>query len=245
MQFQRSSALSRTGRRSGPPALGVMIGLLLLANESGAATIRFELSGTVTGATRGFPTLGVDAGVPISGYFEFDSTTPAEEPGGGLRNFFDFPIVDAALEVGDYSLVSRPNCCDHISVTTHDYWVHFGLQDDPDILSFDAFDFSVLAAEGQSLFPNNLLPLEPPDLSLAANGVARGRIFGGAHDHDVFGTRASIHFEIDRLVLVDSGANIPEPGTAVLFGLGLAGLGAWRRPRGPPVWESGVGGQGP
>ena len=227
MQFLRSTPLGPTGRRSVLAALGMMTGLLLLVNESHAATIRFELGGTVTGAPPSFSMLGVDTGVPISGYFEFDSTTPASAPEGSSLEEYRFPIVAAAFEVGDYRLVARPNCCDSISVSTDAFHVNFGLQDDPDILRFDAFTFSVIAAEGQSLFSNNSLPLEPPDLSLTENGTLIGLLFGGANDPDVFGSRPSILFDVDRLVL--AGANVPEPGTAILMALGLAALGVRRR----------------
>lgn len=81
---------------------------LIFANQTSAAIVHWEYSGTITNVDTAFTSLYV-AGDNFSGYFDFDTTTPMSTTGFSLSPSdqvatYNNALVSASISIGSYSL---------------------------------------------------------------------------------------------------------------------------------------------
>jgi len=226
---RREKTTARRGFRS---LLGACALILVLPVAPAAATpIELLLRGTVSTVTpASLDTLGVQARTPLEARIVYDSETPARGTSSGDRAEFDNPFLAANVRVGDLEFVLRGGCCDRISIGRESFSLDVGLDDSaiPERFKSTALRINLIAPDGSEFFPDTSLPrsfesLLPADLLAGLSP----RVLGATNDPDAFPTefggasRFNILFGIDSI----SADPIPEPGSALLLGLGLAAMG--------------------
>ena len=165
-------------------------------------------------------------GTPISGFFVLPETLPLDpDPEFIVTGEFNLPYF---IAIGDHTWQSSQ--------------FNFLIQDDDPLNGFDQYEASVQAfpersssvggdwTGGVQLFDRNRVlpistdPLNPPDPAtfFEANRI---QIFG-----NVFGSPSAEYLITGRITSL-SAAPIPEPSSAVLFGLGSLVVGATLRKR--------------
>ncbi len=200
-----------------------LVGTVVLAGTATAASLTFAYEGLltsdlwVTDSPDGTVGAFFTAGDTISGQFTFESSTPEGPPGlfVGAISSATFSVNTGAYTGGSSN--GDINWTTGFFVTRVQSW--HGLSG-PTIgdNSLHFFDVQV----SSTTFAGGPLPTTPPAVTPADN-------FGANWDRVELLYRASdarfsgVAFQLQSLTLV------PEPSTALLLGLGLAGLGTRRR----------------
>jgi hypothetical protein len=209
--------------------LVVVAGMLVLpVAEASATPIALSLRGTVTEATPFLASLGVSALTPLEARIVYDSETPPSPSSPTNFDAFDNPFLEADVRVGDLVFGLRSDgCCDSISIRPDQFQLGVALEErSTNLLRIEMLRIKLRAPEGDSFFEDtSALPRGFETLLPAADvfGLPPSHSLSGATtDPDAAGAfRFGIAFEIDSI----SATPVPEPGYALLVGLGLAALG--------------------
>lgn len=203
-----------------------------LAAPVHARLITFAFEGVVTSISGEphdyFP--AADDGVPVSGTYTFESTTPDTNPDPN-RGQYDHAVKQIVFRVGPDALVIGPPFNAGISVANQP----FGPIDDEEYSvfattdiggSFSIFEIQLFNVDSDGALTSDALPLTPPDISKF--DFRRILLNVGASD---FAPGEAPSFVIDAaltsLTLVP--AEVPEPAMPALVGLGLLLINARRR----------------
>jgi len=214
---------------------GTTIGLA----TSASAVVVWQIEGqirTANNTTTFSPellALGIDVGTPISGWFEMDETVPDSDPAADHGVYGNF-LWSGELSVGSTTIdLQYGGIIDTLVVnsslrTIQSVDVYGNISGGASASSPDLdvqFGFFELVATQPGVITGDAFPVTPPDLALLSTfddlfPFPLLTSFGFSTPTD-----SVVRAEISSIQL------IPEPSTALLVGVGVAGMAATRRGR--------------
>lgn len=159
---------------------------LVIGTTSQAFPVIFAFRGNVTEVTGGFAGFlrGVAPGVPFTGFYVFESTTPNSAPPGGEGEFGLYehmrPPAGVFVAVGRHTFFSRPRRPDFSIIANNDAGFagtdEYGFVSERNValprVPGDRLDIHWYAQTfNNQLFSDNSLPLDPPDLNVLGGGI--------------------------------------------------------------------------
>jgi hypothetical protein len=193
-----------------------------------AALITWTFTGVVRDSVNapippGLSSLGVAIGAPVTGFVEFESSTPAVNPSDPTVANYSGAVVNAAVSVGTWSLAIDPAGLFNQAVVSNTAgapgeFLSANMLDPGGIASAPYLALE-LSKHGATLWPGKAMLLTPPALSaLDPYGADPTSAWGFGTDVAIFdGAGMELHAQLTSLV--------PEPEIAALMAMCALALG--------------------
>ena len=199
----------------------VLTYVIFTSSDVRAGPVTWEFTGEITSLVDVDNLFGgaVGVGTRFSGFFTFESTTPDSEPGSG-RGTYTNAITLVGGQVGGFTFGGSSGSSNSITITkfsTHPQIDAYVARAGTNLLGVEeTINFSLFLQDFTGVaFPNDSLPLSPPDLSILNEADFRLGLAGSE--------RFNLNGEVMTLV--------PEPATLGLVGFGVLILGICGRKR--------------